>query len=654
MTSNALRLQVDAFVGSLPVHISSLPISGTLGGSLASSPDAVVNVQFGDQAFPTVLSDGDTSLPRQWTTTVDTTSSHIGKNQLIIVAHAAHEVVSRRYELEQFVDRPEPPATSGHFDAPAHGDILDTDTLQIGGWCLFHESAVSKVEAVVNGCRVGRARCYTERPDVIPVYADRDAPVVGYTMLIPLHSLPAADEYLVSVEATSLDGRQWISDTRTVTPRAKVDAGGGPYAEVLRRRTRSLVDAVPPWTGDRRVAVVTHDLGYGGGQLWLSEMLRQFQLRNHFEIHVISVADGPLRAELEQQGIAVHVTSPPNVSTPHGHEDRVLELAMLMRYCGCSAVLVNTVLPFQAVEAAHVARLPIIWAIHESFPLTVWAHVVWGPHIHPYVLEQFAGSLRHADALVFEASQTAELFAAHSDPSRRFVIDYGVDVDAIDRYRESIDRAAIRTSMGWAPDDLVILVVGVFEARKAEAAIVAAFEELSPVHPELRLVLVGSHESPYSRCVATQVERARHGDRIQIEPITPDIYRWYAIADLLVCGSDIESLPRSILEAMAFELPVVSTDVFGVASLLRDGETGWLTLVNELSGLVGTLAHVVDLTPDERAEVAANARADVERRADDNSYGLVIADALDALMTNPHSDLSRLLDPRRARRKAAT
>jgi len=45
------------------------------------------------------------------------------------------------------------------------------------------------------------------------------------------------------------------------------------------------------------------------------------------------------------------------------------------------------------------------------------------------------------------------------------------------------------------------------------------------------------------------------------------------MADLLLCASDIESLPRSILEAMAFELPVVSTDAFGIADLIDDGRT---------------------------------------------------------------------------------
>ena len=68
---------------------------------------------------------------------------------------------------------------------------------------------------------------------------------------------------------------------------------------------------------------------------------------------------------------------------------------------------------------------------------------------------------------------------------------------------------------------------------------------------------------PYADALSTYVERL--GDpRIRIEPVQPGIHRWYHAVDVLVCASDVESLPRSMLEAMAFGRPVASTAVFGV------------------------------------------------------------------------------------------
>ena len=139
----------------------------------------------------------------------------------------------------------------------------------------------------------------------------------------------------------------------------------GRYAEVLADRTRQAIDRTRG-PASRKVAVVTHDLGYGGGQLWLSEMLRQFTNAALFEFEVFSIADGPLRAELEGAGIPVHVTSRPSVETLRAHEDRVRELAALLTSAGAAAVLVNTVIPFQAIDAAARIGIPSLWAIHES------------------------------------------------------------------------------------------------------------------------------------------------------------------------------------------------------------------------------------------------------------------------------------------------
>ncbi len=91
-----------------------------------------------------------------------------------------------------------------------------------------------------------------------------------------------------------------------------------------------------------------------------------------------------------------------------------------------------------------------------------------------------------------------------------------------------------------------------------------------------------------------------------------DVRPAYLAADLLVCASDIESLPRSVLEAMALELPVLGTDVFGVPEVVRDGETGWLCVQRDTGALADTLARALATPPAERARLAAAARAVIE------------------------------------------
>jgi glycosyltransferase involved in cell wall biosynthesis len=57
---------------------------------------------------------------------------------------------------------------------------------------------------------------------------------------------------------------------------------------------------------------------------------------------------------------------------------------------------------------------------------------------------------------------------------------------------------------------------------------------------------------------------------------TPEVYDFYALSDVFVCASSIESFPLVLLEAMAFELPIVSTDVYGIPEMLASGKDALL------------------------------------------------------------------------------
>jgi len=55
-----------------------------------------------------------------------------------------------------------------------------------------------------------------------------------------------------------------------------------------------------------------------------------------------------------------------------------------------------------------------------------------------------------------------------------------------------------------------------------------------------------------------------------------EVHRYYANADIYVQAPSIDNMPLSLLEAFASGLPVVSTDVGGVPSMLRHGVDGLL------------------------------------------------------------------------------
>ena len=97
------------------------------------------------------------------------------------------------------------------------------------------------------------------------------------------------------------------------------------------------------------------------------------------------------------------------------------------------------------------------------------------------------------------------------------------------------------------------------------------------------------------------------------------------MADVLVCASDIESTPRTVLEAMAWETPVLGTRVFGLPELIDDGETGWLCQPRDLPALAAGLDRVLSLPAEERQRVGAAGRPLVAERHSLKRYGEEIA-----------------------------
>jgi glycosyltransferase involved in cell wall biosynthesis len=107
------------------------------------------------------------------------------------------------------------------------------------------------------------------------------------------------------------------------------------------------------------------------------------------------------------------------------------------------------------------------------------------------------------------------------------------------------------------------------------------------------------------------------------------------VADLLVCASDVESLPRVILEAMAFGTPVLSTRVYGVPELIEDGRTGYLCGMRDLAELAAALDRALSATPGERSAIAGAAAEHVRTRHDPAVYASQVERLLRGVVADP-------------------
>ena len=77
-------------------------------------------------------------------------------------------------------------------------------------------------------------------------------------------------------------------------------------------------------------------------------------------------------------------------------------------------------------------------------------------------------------------------------------------------------------------------------------------------------------------------------------------------SDVFALLSTYEGLPNTIYEALILGIPVVATDVGGIADQIITGETGWLVSDNAQQ-IKNIIIHIL-MHPEEITEIAENLR----------------------------------------------
>lgn len=98
---------------------------------------------------------------------------------------------------------------------------------------------------------------------------------------------------------------------------------------------------------------------------------------------------------------------------------------------------------------------------------------------------------------------------------------------------------------------------------------------------------------------------------------TDTIEKIYSDVDCVVLPSYREGMPRSLLEAGAMGLPVVTTNVPGCRNFVTDGYNGLLCEAKSSASLQLAMLNMLRLSDDERQQMGANGRTLVAQKYDE-------------------------------------
>ena len=171
------------------------------------------------------------------------------------------------------------------------------------------------------------------------------------------------------------------------------------------------------------------------------------------------------------------------------------------------------------------------------------------------------------------------------------------------------------------PTASLILSVGRLTEKKGFPILLEACARLKREEKSFRCEIIG--DGPDRTKLEQQIQALGIGDRIALLGAQPNAtvmekYREATIFTLpcvVAKNNDRDGIPNVMLEAMAHELPVVSTNVSGIPEILHDEETGLMVETGNVDALTDALRRLLD-HPEERQQFGQNGRDLVADRFD--------------------------------------
>jgi glycosyltransferase involved in cell wall biosynthesis len=194
-------------------------------------------------------------------------------------------------------------------------------------------------------------------------------------------------------------------------------------------------------------------------------------------------------------------------------------------------------------------------------------------------VKQVKRSLARADALVVPSGFLETVFAKYGFTSR-------IVPNIIDLGRFSPREAGVSS----APN---ILVARNLEPIYDNATALRAFKIVRESLPAARLTIAGSGpEKAMLHQLAAELgiaEAVTFAGRVE----NADMPKLYRSADVMINPSLADNMPISVLESLASGVPVVSTNVGGVAYLVKDGETALLVPPGDHAAMAAALLRLL-------------------------------------------------------------
>ena len=191
--------------------------------------------------------------------------------------------------------------------------------------------------------------------------------------------------------------------------------------------------------------------------------------------------------------------------------------------------------------------------------------------------------------------QKKELCEIHkiAPKEKTTVIPLGFDLDVFQQDYES-NRTLTRTKYEIDENTVAVAIVGRLTAIKDHFFFLDVIEELDvQSNKKVNIFIVGDGDMK-SEIEERLIPMQKKGIQISLTSWIYDIAEFNAGMDIMCLTSKNEGTPVSLIEAQASNIPVISTEVGGVADIVEENETGFIIPRNNKREFVSKLKLLVE------------------------------------------------------------
>lgn len=318
--------------------------------------------------------------------------------------------------------------------------------------------------------------------------------------------------------------------------------------------------------------------------------------RDIFDVEIWCVARGGKLVDVfREKGVTVKVLDIESYFKPKN----VLKLASLFKEARVD--IIHAHVYFASTIGRVAGRIAGVKVLVHHVHSTYWHYTTVN-----LLIERVLSFWTHRIICVSEAVRRFVIEHEKIDPRRVCVIRNGISKQPVE------SREKMRGVLGFAAQDIVIVSVGSLLENKGHRILLDALRLLKARGIVLKCIIVG--EGPTEGVLKDLTHSWGLEDCVRFLGVRRDVPHILSACDIFVLSSiEREGLPVSVLEAMAYGVPVIASNVGGVGEVITDGDNGALVAPADANMLADTIVSFA-LDPEKRKRTAARAAAVFEEK----------------------------------------